>query len=354
MPANEKPEFIARELEQTTPELKVGSSEHFLAPEIDNASQSEFYSETTSVKEILADPGSIINKHPADEGNLSNRNLSREISQQSDSSDSRALSFNPQKYFFALVLAALFFASTQGVGIEQFRQRVLTETAFIRGAEQPNFADTVYDMAYSYNAHQNPTEASLIAARGIAHLAAAKQDKSHKEALLLAVIAKNQFKSKQFEAGEKTTERVLEALDGSSMNSPEVLPGVLFGLGNTLENQGDFENALKVFDHAALLFPSYPVHRSALALYHVGFDYNKLGQFSKGEEVLNELLESNTLRSSDRPRALRALGISYEGLKQYKRAEEVLIQSFEGLRSFSLANSARFILHSALIFNQFW
>lgn len=338
MPANEKPEFIEKVLERATPELKVGPSSNSLPSENDYAqalrpiSQSERSSNgsvilTSDTKARAQSGGEGVSGTP-------------EIHLPNDVPYKGGASFNPQDYIFALIVAALFCAAMQGIQVEQFRQRVLTEVAFFRGADQPHFAETVYDMSTSYFVHRNSAESRLIAERAIAHLAGIKQDKSQKEALLLASIARNQLNAGELEAGQKTTDRVIASLEGSKKGSPEVLPNALVALGLLLEERSEYERASKIFNQAALLFPAYPPRYPADALFHVGYDYNKLSKFTKGEEILRKLIDSGTLHDRDRIKALRALGISYEGLKQYQKAEEFLQQSVdEGVQEFRRPNS---------------
>ncbi|MBC7997089.1 MAG: tetratricopeptide repeat protein, partial [Leptolyngbya sp.] len=102
----------------------------------------------------------------------------------------------------------------------------------------------------------------------------------------------------------------------------------------------DYTRAQKIFEKASELFPANQQDDAMDALFHVGYDYNHLGEFSKAQPILQKVVDSKKLYYKDRPKTLRALGVAYEGLKNYSLAELYLNQSIdEAVKAWGAVNS---------------
>ncbi|MBC7998264.1 MAG: hypothetical protein IAF58_09990, partial [Leptolyngbya sp.] len=199
MLSNEKPEFLEKQLEQTTPELKVCNSE---------PTQSEILK-----SENLVSP-SAINSNIAEKAETPPfEKIEHSTSIQKTSNVSISKWFSSQNQVFLLTVTALCLAATQGVAFEQFRQTTLTEMAFAYGADKPGFVGAVHDLTYFDYWHQKPQNARLVTERAVAHLAAVKRDKGNEEAYLLAGLAAYELNSGSSEKGKETTDRILTALE---------------------------------------------------------------------------------------------------------------------------------------------
>lgn len=333
MPSNNKPDFIEKQLEEATPELKVGSPEQ---------SQLESYSEDALLAvqqehaalrpvpgELFA-PESAANEDVVSNAVIQNR-------------DNRGFGkwFSSKNSTFLLTVSALVLVASQGVSLEQARQQVLTGIAFARGADKPGFVGAVHDLTYDYYWHNRSRDARHVTQQALSALSVAKQDKGHREAYLLAGLAYNQLNRDQPEKGKDTVDRLLTALENPKDEMPEQLPFDLAHVGRSLEDGDDYGRARKIFEKAAALFPEYRGDESADAIFHVGYDYNHLGEFAKAKDILQKLIDGKKLVPYDLPKAQRALGVAYEGLQDYKLAEKHLNKSIDSaVRRWGPVNSS--------------
>lgn len=332
MPSNEKSEFLEKQMEQTTPELKVGNSEPTQSeiPKLENAVTS-VESNSSIAEKVETAPVEQIRPQKA-------------LPKAADGSIAKW--FSSQNKGFLLAAAALGLVATQGIAIEQFRQTTLTEVAFAYGADKPGFVGAVHDLTYFYYWHRKPDVARLVTERAVAHLTAVKQDRGYKEAYLLAGLAAYELNADNTKKGNEVTDQVITALENKRDEIPALLPFELTYLGRALEDKNDYARAQKIFEKASELFPENRQKDALDALFHVGYDYNHLGEFSKAQKILQKVVGSKDLNYRDRPKALRALGVAYEGLKEYKLAELNLQKSIDG--AYSIFRNAR----SSVAFSQ--
>jgi len=123
--------------------------------------------------------------------------------------------------------------------------------------------------------------------------------------------------AKQHEKALEYLRRVMDLLP-----DPEHKASCVLGMGQTMEQVGDYEAAVRYYREALIL---EPVNTGTWYLIHnnLGFSLNTLGKFEDGERYCRAALQIDPTR----PNAFKNLGLSLQGQQNFVEAARCFIQA---------------------------
>ncbi len=229
--------------------------------------------------------------------------------------------------FIGLMLIICFF----GNSIDEYRKRSLAEITSIFAAEKDGYAETVGDLADSYEFHKKKDEARKAYQKGLADLTLSSVDKGAKGAYLRLKMALFEFRQNNDEEADRLAMKALELIREGGTTVPPETAYLLHDLAEQYENGWNYESAIQLNLQALEVWPhNRPFYRSTVQA-KIGFEYNRLKQFDKAETWLRKALDFS--RSNGESRAniwrLAQLGQAQIGQKKYKEAEVNLKSALE-------------------------